>query len=573
MFAKLRVQTKIQVMALALLVFTAIIGFYGYNLVSSTVSDMNIMYNNHLKGIEYLNDMKSQTLENEANLSDLIRFSGDKGRQQSVRDEISKVAKEFNEEMILFKAIGDMDSFEMEKLAIVESSLAQFREVRDQIIQLATEGKQQEAYKLFDSNSEIMHAYINGMDEISVYRAETAGRIKLDNDKKSAAALKTFLVILIAAITVGILFSSFITMSIKRPLEKLTKHLGIVATGDFSIQVDEKLLKARDEMGEISRAVNTMQTSVQEIIKAVMAETVKLNTSANSSNKNVAELSTNLTYASVTIQELSANIEETSASTEEMNAAAAEIESAIESITFRAQEGVHSANEISKNANEIKAGALKAQTESNAVKEDINAKMINAIKRSREVQKIEALSDSILQISSQTNLLALNAAIEAARAGEAGKGFSVVAEEIRKLSEETKVTVTEIQQTIKIVFEAVNSLAETSSDTLEFVDKHVFESYGKLVNTGENYDKDAIFIEGMVTDLSATSEELLASMKSVADAINDISRAADESAAGTSDMVDKVSRISDMANEVKKESDHVKESAELLNNIVARFKI
>ncbi len=69
-----------------------------------------------------------------------------------------------------------------------------------------------------------------------------------------------------------------------------------------------------------------------------------------------------------------------------------------------------------------------------------------AIEKSKSVEKINVLSEAILKITEQTNLLALNAAIEAARAGEAGKGFSVVAEEIRKLAEESNNTANEIQE-------------------------------------------------------------------------------------------------------------------------------
>ncbi len=93
-----------------------------------------------------------------------------------------------------------------------------------------------------------------------------------------------------------------------------------------------------------------------------------------------------------------------------------------------------------------------------------------AIEKSKSVEKINVLSEAILKITEQTNLLALNAAIEAARAGEAGKGFSVVAEEIRKLAEESNNTANEIQEITKIVVNAVENLANNSNKILTFID-------------------------------------------------------------------------------------------------------
>ena len=573
MTSRLKIRTKLLMLSGILLVFTLAVGIYGFSLYSSVIKDLNKMFEHHLLGIEYLNDMKSQTRENEANLLNLIRFTGDSDRSQYYIKEIESVAKAFNDQLVLLKEIGDMDDYEKDTLAMVESNLKAFRETRTQIIKLVSEGRQQEAFSALEADTDIMNAYIKGMQDLSEYREEKANQLKVENDRQSTSSRMLFVINLSAAVLIGIILTILIIRAIRKPLDRLTKHLGIIATGDFSIPVDEKLLKARDELGDISRAVNTMQTSVQDIIKAVIAETKKLNESANSSNRNVTELSENITYTSATIQQLSAGFEETAASTEEMSATTTEIESAIESIAGKAQEGALSANEISRNANELKDSAMKSQEEAFSIRQGIDTRMGMAIEKSKEVQRIQALSDSILQISSQTNLLALNAAIEAARAGEAGKGFSVVAEEIRKLAEESKAAVNEIHHTIRIVFEAVKTLSETSGETMEFVDMHVVDGYRKLVEAGENYDKDAAFIEDMVSDLSATSEELLASMKSVTDSINGISKAADESAAGISDMAEKVARISEMAGEVKSESNNVRLSAELLNNMVSRFKI
>ena len=130
-----------------------------------------------------------------------------------------------------------------------------------------------------------------------------------------------------------------------------------------------------------------------------------------------------------------------------------------------------------------------------------------------------------------------------------------------------------MQETIKIVFEAVNSLVDTSKQTLHFIDTEVVKGYQELIRTGENYDKDSIFVKNLVSDLSATSEELFASIKTVSEAINDIANSSSEGAAGTSDITNRITKIATKANEVKVESDSIKQSADKLKDHVSKFKV
>ncbi|MBU3110281.1 hypothetical protein KPL55_01800 [Clostridium lacusfryxellense] len=124
------------------------------------------------------------------------------------------------------------------------------------------------------------------------------------------------------------------------------------------------------------------------------------------------------------------------------------------------------------------------------------------------IDKVVTLADSILQIASKTNLLALNAAIEATRAGEEGKGFAVVADEVRKLAENSKNTVKEIQRVTMVVVASVENLSESSAEVLAFIDNQVVKDYVAMLKTGEEYNKDAEFINNLVTDFSANAEEL-----------------------------------------------------------------
>jgi methyl-accepting chemotaxis protein len=178
-----------------------------------------------------------------------------------------------------------------------------------------------------------------------------------------------------------------------------------------------------------------------------------------------------------------------------------------------------------------------------------------------------------LDITSQTNLLALNAAIEAARAGEAGKGFAVVAEEIRNLAEGSKTSVSRIQEVTDEILTVVGSLSSSSMEIMEFIDKKVLNDYEGLVETSEKYNELATVINDIVSDFSSTSEELLASIQNMVQAITQIAAAANEEATGAADIAEKTTVIAHMAENVVTLANKSNEKSESLITIVKQFKI
>ena len=432
--------------------------------------------------------------------------------------------------------------------------------------------------KLLGDAGGVVKGVLNG--ETKVYHSDiiqdtnfhiVATLTQEDFTKDLSKLMMDIAIISVCSLAFFIVFILFFIGSITKTMGAIVEGMKQMAVGNLTY--DMKPVKRTDELGTLAQAMGTMRNSMREIIQAIILETDKVNEALVISDKNISELTNHLEDTAATVQQLSAGMEETAASTEEINATSVEIETAIETIAEKAQEGAMSASDISKKAIALKEGSIALQKEADETQVSIKKAMDEALEKSKEVEKIKALSEAILQISSQTNLLALNAAIEAARAGEAGKGFSVVAEEIRGLAENSKQTVNEIQKTVQIVFDAVDELAETSKQILIYIETKVVEGYKESVRVGDNYGKDAEYVDGLVTDLSATSEELLASIKTITEVIEEISKASNEGATGTTDIAGKVSDITDRANEIKTEVSHVKESADHLKNIVSKFTV
>lgn len=377
------------------------------------------------------------------------------------------------------------------------------------------------------------------------------------------------IILLLLGVIFGILFSKLIT----NPIISMTEHLKIIARGDFTKDISISLLKSKDETGTLAKSVDTMQRSVRDVIKSVKEESSKVLECAEIEEKSMSELMSQIEGTSATTEELAASMQETAASAEEMTATSQEIERAIHSIAEESQKGAVQAEEINRRARETKDHVQDSKKKSNEIFINTKIELEKAIESSNVVQQINVLSESIMSITSQTNLLALNAAIEAARAGEAGKGFSVVAEEIRKLAEQSKNTVIEIQDTTVKVKESVKNLSESSNRLLIFMDTDVMNDYNTMLSVGDKYSKDAEFVNNLVTEFSSTSEELLASINEVSKTIDEVAQAAGEGAGGTTDIANRVSEVTNKSNDVLEEALIAKESAIKLKDEISKFSI
>ncbi|MBS5096372.1 MAG: methyl-accepting chemotaxis protein [Roseburia sp.] len=368
-----------------------------------------------------------------------------------------------------------------------------------------------------------------------------------------------------------ILVLTMITVSIVKPLRKSLTHINEMAQGDFSKEFEQNLLKRKDDFGQLADSLEKMRSEMKELIGEVKSEALEITGMVQEIDTSIRALDDQIENVSATTEELAAGMEETAASSEEINAMSHEIESAAKSIAERSQDGANEADEIRERAVKIKKDTDENDRRTRSIHEEINESLTKALEDIKVVDQINVLAKSIMDITGQTNLLALNASIEAARAGEAGKGFAVVADEIRVLAEQSKAAVAHIQEVTGNVTAAVENLANDAERLLEFVGNDVVESLGGFAEMANSYNSDAANVDSLVTDFSASSEQLLASINGVMDAISDVSKTATEGATGTTDIAEKVGNVVQEAEAIKQKAETTYHSAEKLQKNVERF--
>ena len=362
-----------------------------------------------------------------------------------------------------------------------------------------------------------------------------------------------------------------IIISIIRPLKKCISSIGVMEQGDFSQAMGTALLKRRDDFGKLAASLESMRNEMSRLIGEVKSQATEITRMVQEINDNIQALDEEIENVSATTEELAAGMEETAASSEEINAMSHEIESAAKSIATRSQDGATEADDIRDRAVGIKKTTTENDERTKAIHAEINEGLTKALEDIKVVDQIGVLAESIMEITGQTNLLALNASIEAARAGEAGKGFAVVADEIRVLAEQSKAAVVHIQDVTKNVVESVTNLADGAKKLLEFVGTDVVDSFAGFSDMADSYSNDAGSIDALVTDFSASSEQLLASINGVMDAIGEVSKAATEGATGTNDIAEKTGVVVEKAAEIKEKAEAAHAAADKLQQNVEHF--
>lgn len=371
---------------------------------------------------------------------------------------------------------------------------------------------------------------------------------------------------------VGVLVA-MIALDIIHSVRNISASINVIAGGDFVQKVPKKLVNRKDDFGNLAKTLEGMRHSLRGLLAQVKNESVNIDNVVESIDANVFTLNSEIEDVSATTQELAASTEETAASADQINSMTQQIDDAAREIATRAQDGATEAEDIHKRASQSKTNAVENRQKMEQLQAEIRSSLQKALEDAKVVEKIGILADSILNITGQTNLLALNASIEAARAGDAGRGFAVVAEEIRVLAEQSQEAVANIQAVTENVSSAVGNLAKDSNRLLDYVDQDVVESFALFEQMADDYNADATKINELVSDFSATSEELLASINSISEAIDGITLASNDSAAGTTNIAQKTVSIVNESSEVMKSAKVAEQSAEELRKNVDNFKI
>lgn len=402
---------------------------------------------------------------------------------------------------------------------------------------------------------------------------------QIDAAKKSLAeagqqctiAFIILIVMLIVSLVISILLSLFTILS---PTKHAIRKLGTIiesiedGRGDLTTQLN---VETKDEIGSLVVGINKFIELLKNIIVEIKQDALELKDNVNVVFDGVNTSNADINVVSDAMVRLSSGMEEVAGHAENLNTQASDIYETVEGIAGQANSGSDFAKDIKERASSLQISGQERRQVTGQMASDINKLLQTSLEKSKDVEKINALTNEILEISSQTNLLALNASIEAARAGEVGKGFAVVAEEIRQLADSSRETANNIQGISREVTSSVEELAENANRMLEFIRDEVLPDYDNLVNTGNQYSDDAVWFDNTMIDFAGSATKLKTTMHDMASLIQEISETIHDSSLQVSGVSDSVSALTDSMSDIKSSIQITEDVSHRLDSEVARF--
>lgn len=373
---------------------------------------------------------------------------------------------------------------------------------------------------------------------------------------------------MVICVTLGYIVSIFLT----KPIKKLTNI--IINTAKLDLRHDEnseKLCKRKDETGEMARQVREMRRNLRMLMEKVTEVSGNITDDVNVL-KAVTDTVDNMCTDNAAIsEELAAATEETAATTITINETVSNIKDGTEKVNKLAIEGAEVSVEIKGRAEDLRLKTEEASDRTMSMYQNVKEKADKAIQGSKAVDKINELTNTIMQISSQTGLLALNASIEAARAGEAGRGFSVVATEIGSLADQTSNAIVDISAIVKEVNVAVNNMSECLEETTSFLETTVLSEFKEFEKVSGQYQGDADIFESQMKTVRDQMQELFESIEIILQGLTGISDTMNESSLGVTDIAAKTSDMVEKTGDAQKKVEDCYRCVEQLKKIVSCF--
>ncbi|MEH7107957.1 methyl-accepting chemotaxis protein [Bacillus sp. JJ1764] len=393
-----------------------------------------------------------------------------------------------------------------------------------------------------------------------------------ESTKVKAELINVNLIIAAIMLVILILLSFMIYRFMIKPVKSLVSISGEVSKGVLSCEVDHKISKRSDEIGKLGNAMNIMIENFRNLIKEVAQAIEQVASSAE-------QLSASSEETTKATNQIAAAIQEVAGGSDVQLQGTLDSSSAVKQMAVGIQNIADTVSHISVNSTETEKEVVSGnqsiqkaiqQMQNISVSFNESSLIVNQLTdRSQEIGQIALL---ISNIADQTNLLALNAAIEAARAGEHGRGFAVVADEVRKLAEQSAVSAKQVSELVSVI----QRDSASSVQSMNKVNSEVHEGLNQIENVGEVFEnilsatKD---VTRLTQELASITPQMEASTEKVASSITEVAEIAKGSANSSRNVAYSSNEQLSAMKEIAASSGYLDKMAQDLKGLIHKFKL
>lgn len=390
--------------------------------------------------------------------------------------------------------------------------------------------------------------------------------------EQTASLLRLIILVCLLAILVGVAIIIVIGIVLRKGFVTLNAKIAELSdgNGDLTRSIN---LTGGDEFETIGGNVNKFMNYIRDILISVRQNSDSMKQASDRMVTGIDAAASGADGVKDTMEEMNETMKQLSASLAEIDELIQSSSEDFNGIVEKINEGTEFSEGIHKEATDIGNNAVGMEEEVTDRVREMAQAVSAKISESKAVDKINVLTENILNITAQTNLLSLNASIEAARAGEAGRGFAVVASEIGKLAQDSAEAASEIQNVSAAVISAVDGLAGEAEKMIDFMNETAVGGYRSLVDTSSNYKETAEKIDDMMKVFASLSSSIKANLSKVSTLADNLNSSVENTSMEISKAAEKTVDISDSIREISADAHSGSDISDELYDNVGRFRL